>query len=81
MVPHERMPNGFSGILLGQIGVKDSLEYRAIPRSIIEATGAVLEDNIWGELVLHNLFDADTGEVMITLSPPLFGCLFTSYCI
>lgn len=28
VVPRENMPNGFSGVLLGQIGVVDSLEYR-----------------------------------------------------
>jgi hypothetical protein len=42
------LPNNMSGILLGQIGLIDSLQVEQIPRAFLEADGQAAGEDIWG---------------------------------
>lgn len=52
VVPMRRMPNQFIGILFGQRQCIDHLSYHSLPRSILVAKGQVVEEDVWGDLVL-----------------------------
>jgi hypothetical protein len=49
--PTKSMPNGFSGIILGQWTILDSLEYHVVPARILQARNGVVNGN-WGEIRL-----------------------------
>lgn len=59
------MPNGFSGILLGQCGLINTFEYQATPRLVLEGQGDVIPENIWGDLVLLRYYDAVVEKVRV----------------
>jgi hypothetical protein len=49
--PASTMPNGFSGIILGQWTILDSLEYHVVPARILQARNGVAHGD-WGEIRL-----------------------------
>ncbi|KAH0562870.1 hypothetical protein GP486_002520 [Trichoglossum hirsutum] len=49
--PANTMPNGFSGIILGQWTILDSLEYHVVPARILQARNEVAHGD-WGEIRL-----------------------------
>ena len=59
------LPNGFSGVLLGQVGLIDSLVVKQIPRAFLQAEGEAVGDDIWGDLVVEKYMtpDGDIQEV------------------
>ena len=57
------LPNNFSGILLGQVGLIDSLGVKQIPRAILQAEGEVVGEDIWGDLVVEKYVTPD-GDVL-----------------
>ena len=59
VVDKKALPNTRSGILLGQRGCIDAIQYRSIPRSILEARGETVEERFWGDLVLESYVDLD----------------------
>ncbi|KXG54380.1 uncharacterized protein PGRI_075240 [Penicillium griseofulvum] len=59
VVDQHAVPNGRSGIILGQAGCIDALQYRSIPRAIIQAKGESIEEKYWGELILESYVDVD----------------------
>jgi len=48
VVPREKMPNGFSGVLLGQRGVIDCIDYRATPSRFLKSLGQEVPEGVWG---------------------------------
>lgn len=59
VVDKEFVPNGRSGIILGQKGCIDVLQYRSIPRSILTAQGQTVDERLWGDLILESYVDLD----------------------
>lgn len=55
----ECVPNRRSGVILGQKGCIDALQYRSIPRSILEAQGQAVDQGLWGDLILESFVDLD----------------------
>ncbi|KAI1828075.1 hypothetical protein F4861DRAFT_490544 [Xylaria intraflava] len=51
------IPNMRSGIILGQRDCIDILQYRSIPRSIMEAKGQTIPDTQWGDVILEAYVD------------------------
>ena len=49
--PPEKLPNGFSGIILGQHAMLDTIEYHIVPRKIMESQGINIQDE-WGQIRL-----------------------------
>jgi hypothetical protein len=50
VLPLERMPNRFSGILLGQKTLIDRLQCHLIPRQILIAKGEAVPEGRWGDV-------------------------------
>jgi hypothetical protein len=65
VVPREQMPNGFSGVLLGQRGVIDCIDYRATPSKFLKSLGQEVLEGVWGDLVILNYYDAVSDEVRV----------------
>ena len=59
VVDKEAVPNARSGVILGQKGCIDALQYRSIPRSISQAKGQAIDETLWGDLVLESYIDLD----------------------
>lgn len=59
VVDKECVPNRQSGVILGQKGCIDALQYRSIPRSILEAQGQAVNERLWGDLILESFVDLD----------------------
>ncbi|KAL2871366.1 uncharacterized protein BJX67DRAFT_342081 [Aspergillus lucknowensis] len=59
VVDKEAIPNGRSGVILGQKGCIDALQYRSIPRSVLEAQRQTVDESIWGDLILESFVDLD----------------------
>lgn len=59
VVDKEALPNTRSGIILGQKGCIDALQYQSVPRSIFEARGETIDERFWGDLVLESYVDLD----------------------
>ena len=59
VVDKEAVPNARSGIILGQKGCIDVLQYRSIPRSVSQAKGEAIDKGPWGDLILESYVDLD----------------------
>lgn len=59
VVDKEALPNVRSGIILGQKDCIDAIQYRSIPRSILEARGESVNEMFWGDLILESHIDFD----------------------
>ncbi|KAJ5120889.1 uncharacterized protein N7515_010277 [Penicillium bovifimosum] len=59
IVDKEAVPNGRSGIILGQKACIEVLQYRSIPRAILEARGETVEEQFWGDLVVESYVHYD----------------------
>lgn len=58
-IPKDMVPDLPSGIILGQSGCIDRIQYRSIPRSILEAKGEVVDPDLWGDFILEEFVDLD----------------------
>jgi len=59
VVPKDRLPNKFEGVIFGQSGCIDRLACRSIPREILRARGSDIGDDMWGEIILEEYLDLD----------------------
>ncbi|CDM27972.1 unnamed protein product [Penicillium roqueforti FM164] len=59
VVDKEAIPNFRSGMILGQRDCIDAIQYRSIPRSILEARGESVDEKFWGDLILESYVDFD----------------------
>lgn len=59
VVDKEAFPNARSGIILGQKDCIDAIQYRSIPRTILEARGESVPEMFWGDLILESYVDFD----------------------
>lgn len=53
------VPNQRSGIILGQNGFIDAIQHRSVPRTILEAQGQVIDESLWGDLIVESFIDVD----------------------
>ena len=63
VVPKDKLPNKFEGVIFGQSGCIDRLAYRSIPREILRARGSDIEDGMWGEIILEEYLNME-GELV-----------------
>lgn len=63
VVPPSAAPNGRSGVILGQRSFMDHLDFRQVPRTILEAHGDTLKDDEWGDIEINEWVDPVTLEI------------------
>ena len=51
--PSSRLPNNFSGVILGQHSLLNSLKYEITPARVLRAQGHTVEDHTWGDISIH----------------------------
>ncbi|KOS41474.1 hypothetical protein ACN38_g7647 [Penicillium nordicum] len=59
VVNKEFVPKMRSDIILGQRACLNRIQYRTIPREVLEANGETIEKKFWGDLVIENRVDID----------------------
>lgn len=59
VIDKEALPNARSGVILGQKNCIDAIQYRSIPRTILEARGESVNEMFWGDLILESYVDLD----------------------
>lgn len=59
VVDKEAFPNTRPGVILGQKDCIDAIQYRSIPRTILEARGESVHEMFWGDLILESYVDFD----------------------
>ncbi|KAJ6013461.1 hypothetical protein N7540_008052 [Penicillium herquei] len=59
VVDRALVPNVRSGIILGQKGFIDAIQYKSITRSILLAQGETVDEALWGDLILEKYIDLD----------------------
>lgn len=59
VVPRASVPNQRVGIILGQFGFIDQLMYTAVPRFILAEGGEDVDDEVWGDLIVHRYVNAE----------------------
>ncbi|KAJ5902347.1 hypothetical protein N7495_002875 [Penicillium taxi] len=64
VVQKETVPNHRSGIILGQKGCIENMQYRSIPRAILEVQGQKPGTNVWGDLIIESFLHWD-GSLII----------------
>ncbi|KKK25373.1 hypothetical protein ARAM_007762 [Aspergillus rambellii] len=52
-------PNTRPGVILGQKDCINAIQYRSIPRTILEARGESVNEMFWGDLILESYVDFD----------------------
>lgn len=57
VVDKETVPNMPSGIILGQRGCINRMQYRSIPRLLVEAQGGTIDPKFWGDIVIEGYVD------------------------
>lgn len=57
LMPVSEIPNGRSGVILGQNGFLDRMVIRSIPRAILEARGEQVDERFWGDIVVESVVD------------------------
>jgi hypothetical protein len=65
VVPPSAVPNGRSGIILGQKYFIDHMELKQVPRAILEVRGEELKEDEWGDIKIIEWMDALSGETKI----------------
>ena len=63
ILPAGRLPNGLSGVLLGQRTFLDGLHYEAIPREVLLKMGGQCPEGVWGDIIVKTCFDAVKNEL------------------
>jgi hypothetical protein len=53
------MPNQRSGIILGQHTLLESLQYRVVPRRVLQAQGRHVANGEWGDIIVDGYVDVD----------------------
>jgi hypothetical protein len=61
VMPASSVPNGRSGVILGQNGLLNRMMWTAVPRIILESRKKDVGDDIWGDIQISEWFDV-TGE-------------------
>ncbi|KAJ5790445.1 uncharacterized protein N7518_007456 [Penicillium psychrosexuale] len=59
VVDKAAIANFQSGILLGQRDCIDAIQYRSVPRKILEARGESVDEKFWRDLILESYVDFD----------------------
>ena len=65
VVPPSMVPNGRSGVILGQKCFMDHMEFRQVPRTILEGRGEELKEDEWGDIKIIEWMDPISGETKI----------------
>jgi len=62
VVPSSTVPNGRRGVILGQRCFMDHMDFRQMPRGILEGHGNELKNDEWGDIKIIEWIDPVTGE-------------------
>jgi hypothetical protein len=62
IVPSSMVPNGRSGVILGQNCFMDRMDFRQIPRTILEGRGEKLKEDEWGDIKIIEWMNPVSGE-------------------
>jgi hypothetical protein len=65
VVPPSMVPNGCSGVILGQRCFMDHMDFRQVPRTILEGRGEELKEDEWGDIKIIEWMDPISGETKI----------------
>jgi hypothetical protein len=65
VVPHSMVPNRRRGVILGQRCLMDHMDFRQVPRAILEGRGEELKEDEWGDIKIFEWMDPVTGETKI----------------
>ena len=65
VVPLNSVPNGRSGVILGQHTVIDSIQYLSKPRNTLVACGDEVADTVWGDILVDGYVNVDGDYVKI----------------
>lgn len=57
VVPKQSMPNKLVGILFGQMGCIERMDYRSIPRAVLLAKKENISEEYWGDIEVHTYVD------------------------
>jgi hypothetical protein len=57
VVPKQSMPNKLEGILFGQMGCIERMDYRSIPRAVLLAKKENISEEYWGDIEVHTYVD------------------------
>ena len=60
VLPLSKIPNQRSGVILGQNAFMDHILFRAVPRAIVEAKGEHVEEEIWGDIIVEEIVEAQS---------------------
>lgn len=64
VLPRAMVPNGRSGVILGQAGFLDSIQYESVPRAILVAKNHQVPEGVWGDInISAYLQDEELREV------------------
>ena len=61
VLPLSKVSNQRSGIILGQNAFMNRILFRAVPRAILEAKGELVEEGLWGDIIVEEIVEA--GEI------------------
>lgn len=64
VVSRNKVPNGRSGVILGQKFFIDHMNFRMVPPVILESHWEEVKENEWGDLEIIEWMDAVTGKTM-----------------
>jgi hypothetical protein len=67
VIPPSMIPNGRSGVILGQRYFMDHMDFRQVPRTILEGRGEELKENEWGDIKIIEWMDPIGGETKSSL--------------
>jgi hypothetical protein len=65
VVPPSMVPNGRSGVILGQKCFMDHMDFRQVPRAILEGRGQELKEDEWGDIKIIEWMDPIGGETKV----------------
>lgn len=57
VLPLSKIPNQRSGIILGQHAFMNYIRFEAIPRTILVAKGELVEEEVWGDIVVKEVIE------------------------
>jgi hypothetical protein len=61
ITPPSIVPNGYSGVILGQRCFMDYMDFRQVPRSILDGRGEKLKEDEWGDIKIIEWMNSVNG--------------------
>jgi len=65
IAPKSVLPNQRVGIIFGQRQCIDQIHYASLPRSILQAKGEEVDEDVWGDFVIYEVVNEDGDLVCV----------------